>query len=189
MGPDGPPGPQGPRGPEGPVGDRGPTGPQGKPGEESLVIEYSDVDFDIANDFAILLPFPDYEALPSDAVLVYALWDVVETEAGPLDVWRQLPQTVFVNQGTLLYNFNHTMVDVELFLDGNFNLYTAGLGPEELDDWVIRVVIVPAQYLGNGRVKNVDYSDYHAVKEAFGLPNLPIPVNGNIQVRPEGVNE
>lgn len=188
-GPEGPPGPQGPRGPEGPVGDQGPRGPQGNPGEEGLVIEYADVDFKAADDFGVLLPFDGYEALPSDAVLVYALWNVVETDDGPLEVWRQLPQTTFVNQGTLIYNFNHTLMDVELFLDGNFNLYTAGLGPDELDDWVIRVVIVPAQYMDNGRVQKVDYSDYEAVEETFGLPEMPVKAGESPFTRPATAKE
>ncbi|WP_017731495.1 hypothetical protein [Nafulsella turpanensis] len=175
----------GPEGPEGPPGPQGPRGPQGNPGEEGLVIEFADVDFRAADDFGVILPFNGYEALPSDAVLVYALWDVVDTDAGPVDVWRQLPQTTFVPEGTLVYNFNHTTFDVELFLEANFNLYTAPLGPDELDDWVIRIVIVPAQYMDNGRMEPVDYSNYNTVKEKFGLPDLPVPVQPHKYERPQ----
>lgn len=167
-------GPEGPSGPPGPQGYRGPQGPQGLPGEEAMVIEYENVDF-MAPDYNVFLNF-GYQTLSSDAVLVYALWGETETTDGePLDIWRLLPQTTFQEDGLLIYNYEHTAVDVELFLEANFSVANSSLGPGELDDWVIRVVIVPGQYLDNGRTAfKVDVTDYQAVKEHYKLPDLPV---------------
>lgn len=168
----------GPEGPSGPPGPQGPRGPQGYPGEEAVVIEYENIDFR-APDYNMFLEF-GYQTLHSDAVLVYALWDVTETTDGePLDIWRLLPQTTFQEDGLLNYNYEHTAVDVELFLEADFNIAQSSLGPGELDDWVIRVVIVPGQYLSNGRSGfKVDVTNYQAVKEYYKLPDLPSPVKG-----------
>lgn len=163
----------GPEGPPGPQGNRGPQGPQGIPGEEAVVIEFEDVDF-TAPDYNVFLPF-GYEALTSDAVLVYALWGETETTDGEwLEIWRLLPQNTFQDDGMLIYNYEHTTIDVELFLESDFSIASSGLGPAELDDWVIRVVVVPGQYASNGRSGfKVDITDYQAVKEHYNLPDLP----------------
>lgn len=177
---------EGPRGLPGPEGPRGPRGPQGDPGTEAVVFDFENVDF-LPPDFNVFINFPDFQALPSDVVLVYALWDIVQVNGEFFEVWRLLPQTTFPSDGTLVYNYNHTDVDVELFLDANFNIAESGLGSNELDDWIIRIVIVPGQFLNNGRAAAVDYSNYQAVKEAFNLPDLSLlDLSKNTKyVRPE----
>lgn len=175
---------EGPMGLPGPEGPRGPRGPQGEAGSEALVFEYENVDF-LPPYYSEFLNFPDYQALPSDVVLVYALWDIQKVDGEIFEVWRLLPQTTFPNEGTLVYNYNHTDVDVELFLDANFSIVDSELGYDELDDWVIRIVIVPGQFLSNGRSEPIDFSDYQAVKERFNLPDMPSPdFTGNYR-RPE----
>lgn len=165
-------GPEGPPGPMGAPGPRGPQGPQGPAGEEGIVIEYEEVHF-LAPDYSVFLDF-GIQALPSDAVLVYALWGTETVDGEFFEIWRLLPQTTFQQDGLLIYNYEHTDVDVELFLEANFNIANAELGPEVLEDWVIRIVIVPAQYLDNGRLaEKVDVSDYKAVKEYYNLPDMP----------------
>lgn len=171
-------------GPPGPEGPRGPRGPQGEPGTEAVVIEYENVDF-LPPNYNVFLDFPDYQALPSDAVLVYALWDIQKVEGEIFEVWRLLPQTTFPSDGTLVYNYNHTDVDVELFLNANFPIAHSGLGPDQLDDWVVRIVIVPGQYLSNGRSEAVDFTDYQAVKKQFKLPDMPSPEFPGKHNRPE----
>jgi hypothetical protein len=164
---------RGPEGPPGPEGIPGPRGPQGLPGEEGIVIEYEDVNF-MAPDYSVFLDF-GIQALPSDAVLVYALWGTEKVDGEFFEIWRLLPQTTFQEDGLLIYNYEHTDVDVELFLEANFNIANAELGPEVLEDWVIRIVIVPAQYIDNGRLADkVDVSDYKAVKEYYNLPDMPV---------------
>jgi len=73
--------------------------------------------------------------------LVYVLEDVTN---GNIDIWSQLPQTYFLPQGTLLYTFDHTFLDVNIFLDANFNLST--LGSDYTDNQIFRIAILPAEY-------------------------------------------
>lgn len=121
------------------TGDRG---PQGEPGINILgqVFEVT-VDFTPGNNYSRLIQFPsNVEVFESDAVLVYLLEDVINGT----DVWSQLPQTFFVDQGTLVYNFDHTFLDVRLFLDGNFDLNT--LGSAFTDDQTFRIAVVPSEF-------------------------------------------
>ena len=119
------------------------TGPAGPPGYSELgkVFEAT-ANFNPNNSYSRLVTFPsDIVVYESDVVLVYLLEEVVD---GTIDVWSQLPQTYFLNQGTLLYTFDHTYIDVNIFLDANFNLNT--LGVEYTDNQVFRIAILPAEY-------------------------------------------
>ncbi|RUA30591.1 MAG: collagen-like protein [Bacteroidetes bacterium] len=164
-GQDGAPGPRGPQGPQGPAGQ------DGMDGQEAFVFEYADLTFSAANGYSQLLEFPgDFQMLESDKVLVYFLYDYIE--ADDLDVWRALPQTEFTDFGTLVYNYDFTIFDVNLFLDANFDLNL--LGASYTDNWIARVVVVPGQFT-NGRTEApVDYSDYNAVMEYYNLSDQNI---------------
>lgn len=156
----------GPAGPQGPRGPQGPQGPQGEAGESGYVFEWSEIHF-TSPDYAVLLPYPeDFEGLDSDVALVYLLWEV-DNEG--VEIWRQIPTNIFLENGRILqYNFDFTKYDVNLFLDGNFNLDE--LGGAYTDEWVARIVVVPGNFVNSGRV---DFSDYKAVEEALGLPDFP----------------
>ncbi len=162
----GPPGPQGIPGPQGPAGFTGPQGPAGAPGESGYVFEYSDVTF-FGPEYEVILPFPDdFETLFTDVALVYLLWDVQDIGGEILEIWRPLPQTVFTGDGTLQYNFDYSLYDVRLFLDGNFPLDY--LAPIDTDDWVVRIVIVPGEFV-SGRTTAPSYNE---LKSSLGLPEL-----------------
>ncbi|HLA55726.1 MAG TPA: hypothetical protein VK623_06480 [Flavobacterium sp.] len=134
----------------------GPEGPTGY-SAESQVYEITNVDF-LPSSFAILYTFPQ-TALPSDHVLVYRLW---ATDSGA-DVWRLIPQTVYFDNGDEFdYNYDFTQYDVNIFLDGNFDLNT--LGSEWSQSQIFRVVIVPGYF-----AKTVDTKDYKAVAKALKL--------------------
>lgn len=132
------------------TGDRGPQGPQGPqgPGGGSVlgqVIEIT-VDFTPTNKFSFVYTFPkDVEVYESDAVLVYLLEDVVGNN---VDVWAPLPQTYFYNQGTLIYTFNHTYLDLELLLDANFPL--TNLPNNFTRNKTFRIAIVPMEFAEAG---------------------------------------
>ncbi len=172
-------GPMGPQGIPGPVGD---PGPQGEPGEEGFTFEFV-VDFEASEDFEVFIALPDFEMLPSDAALVYLLWGTEEVDGQTLDIWRALPQTLFLEEGLLQYNYDFTTRDVRLFLESTFPLEE--LGPDFTEDWVVRVVVVPALFEENGRIAGVDLTDYHAVAEHFGLPNAPADARYSSIQRPE----
>lgn len=164
---------EGPTGPPGPSGPQGPPGFDGEPGPEAVVIEYEGVDFTEANNYSVLLEFPDHQALRSDAILVYGLWEY--DNGDEKDIWRLWPQTAFLDAGILVYNYDHSFEDVELKLEANFDISAENLSPNELDDWVIRIVIVPGYNLNQARVKSgIDFSDYEAVKKHFNLPDNPV---------------
>ncbi|MDX1463374.1 MAG: hypothetical protein R3359_09970, partial [Marinirhabdus sp.] len=122
-------------------------GPPGAPGINILgqVFEVN-VDLNANNDFRQLITIPtDIEVFESDAILVYWLEEVAP---GNLDVWSPLPQTIYVNDGSFQYTYNHTFVDVLLFLQGDIDLNT--LGPEFTNDQIFRIAIVPAEFASEG---------------------------------------
>lgn len=149
----------------GPVGPQGPQGPEGAPGESGYVFEYENVSF-LSPDYEVFLEFPvDFEVFPSDVVLVYLLWDVQQIDGQNVDVWRPLPQQVFTENGLLIYNFDHTVRDARLFLDAGFPLDL--LSAIDTDGWIVRVVIMPANFVEQGRVGSMSYMD---AEKLLGLP-------------------
>ena len=159
---------EGPIGPEGPPGQRGDRGPQGEPGITtfSAVFELFDVNFTAANDYSLVFEFPadELEVFESDVVLAYVLWETTG-ENNDIAVWRQLPQTVFFEEGILQYNFDHTFVDARIFLDGTID--PAVLEDAWTLDQIVRIVVIPAEIIAeNGRY---DFSDYDATIRLFGI--------------------
>ena len=151
-------------GPIGPPGPQGPEGPVGAPGESGYVFEYENINFTAGDGYSVPLDFPlDFEGLDSDVALVYLLWDI----QGELEVWRPLPMDIFLDGGSLQYNFDYTKLYVMLYMDGTVDLNTLDAG--YTDEWVARVVIVPGEFWNSGKI---DFSDYYAVKAALGLPDL-----------------
>jgi hypothetical protein len=122
----------------------GDQGPQGQPGINILgqVFETT-LNFTASNDYSQIVSFPSYvEVYESDVILVYLLEGV--TSAGD-DIWSQLPQTFFVPQGTLIYNFDHTFFDVQLYLYADFSDLST-LGPEYTNNQTFRIAVVPSEF-------------------------------------------
>lgn len=127
----------------------GDPGPPGEPGADFLAQVFEvNVDFqyipseNIYETSFIQFPFEVYE---SDVALAYRY---VETVDG-LDVWTQLPQSVFYldNTGDVYqYNFNHTYVDIQFTIEGNFDLTNIGVNPDPTIDQIFRIAVVPAEY-------------------------------------------
>ncbi|XLS27739.1 collagen-like protein [Flavobacteriaceae bacterium M23B6Z8] len=151
-------------------GDPGPPGRDGLDGLDGdtfigTVFETPPVNFNINNEFSFTFNFPtNFEVFESDAILVYLLEDVTgDGNGGEADIWTPLPQTFFLNEGTLLYSFNHTFFDVALFLDGNYDL---ALTPDGFtQNQIFRIVVVPAEF---GQASRVDLSNFSQVMEALG---------------------
>jgi hypothetical protein len=125
----------------------GDPGPPGEPGINILgqVFETT-VDFTASNNYEQLVVFPSsIEVYESDAILVYWLEDVIPgNNGGTIDVWSPLPQTIYLNEGSFQYTFNHTFLDVLLFLQGDFDLGLLGNG--FTNDQTFRIAIVPSEY-------------------------------------------
>jgi len=143
------------------IGPAGRDGIDGLDGEEGFVFEY---EFSFtAPDYSAILNLPEtFTMLDSDVALLYFLWEVTD---GNVEIWRLLPQTLFLNDGVLQYNYDFTKFDTQVFMEGTVNLND--LGADFTDNWIARLVIVPAQF-ENGRV-SIDYSDYQQVKDFYNL--------------------
>jgi len=90
--------------------------------------------------------------------MVYILWDVVDG----LDVWRALPQTIFLESGAFQYNFDYTTGDVQIFIDGELD--PAWLGTGDLVDQTFRIAVIPADLYKN---KSIDLTNYNEVTSAM----------------------
>ncbi len=156
-------------------GEPGPPGLDGKDGMDGdsfigIVISRSG-DFTAANDYTLYFPFPDnITVYDSDVVLVYILWEqVTETNGDPIDVWRLLPQTVVLNEGVLQYNFDYTLADVQIFLEGTIDFES--LLPAEALGQEFRIVILPADFAGS---HDLDFNDYNLLMKSLDMNNFNI---------------
>lgn len=154
---------EGPQGPPGFDGFDGRDGAPGVDGEDGVNILGQIIDiegsFTLDNDFSILYEFPQtIEVFETDIVLVYLLWDQTEDSNGEaVDIWRLMPQTRIIDQGLLQYNYDHTFLDVNLFLESDFDLTTLPLGDTE--NQVFRIAVMPAE-MTQGKI---DTSNIHSV--------------------------
>ena len=104
------------------------------------------VSFTNSNDYSQLVNIPqEIVVYESDVILVYWLEDVIsDGSGGTFDVWTPLPQTIYTNQGSFQYNFNHTFIDVFLFMQGDINLN--GLGSDLKINQTFRIAVVGAEF-------------------------------------------
>lgn len=89
-------------------------------------------------------PFTVYE---SDAVLVYRMSGQNPDVSPPADVWTQLPQNIFYNDGSgdfFQYNFNHSFLDIQFTVEGNFLL--TNIDSRDITNQTFRIAVVPAEY-------------------------------------------
>ena len=152
-------------------GDPGPQGPPGPPGQDGVNIVGQAFEATVAfedPEYSVFVEIPaSIEVLESDVVLTYLLESVDEGTGA--DVWSPLPQTFYLEDGEVQYNYNHTSFDVNIYLHGNVSL--GSLGPAFTDDQTFRMVVVPADYALNS---NVDINNYQAVKAALDLDEKKI---------------
>lgn len=145
----------------------GPQGPPGPPGFDGInilgnVFE-ANVNFNANNGYSAIIPFPNnIEVFESDVVMVYLLDGQVN---GNVDVWTPLPRSFFFNDGLqVVYNFDHTFLDVNLFLDGNVNLNT--LGPAFTNNQIFRIAVLPAEFAEQFDVNIENYDEVIELLEA-----------------------
>src|SRR5690606_32910749 len=158
-------------GEQGPPGFDGLDGLDGLDGIQGQVVEVENINFDWfpdANLFSTLIncsDVTDFEVFESDAVLVYRYMGSVNLDGGDsADLWSQIPQNFFLPEGTIQYVFEHTFVDVELFIDGNFDLST--LSTEYTDNQIFRIVFVPSQF---AEASKMDLANIDNVMSALGI--------------------
>ncbi len=127
-------------------------GPMGPPGEDgtSLIgtVFEMEGDFKASNNYELFFDFPkNFKIYETDVVLVYILWDVATVNGKKTDVWRLLPQTVILSDGVLQYNFDYTVNDVRIFLEGTTDF--SKLLPAETQDQVFRIAVLPADFVAS----------------------------------------
>src|SRR5680860_609663 len=150
------------------TGDSGPPGPAGQDGLDGAAFEAAafeiDVDMDFntgLNRYEALLQYPsDITLLPDDVVLIYRLEEI----DNGLDVWRQLPQPFFSDQGLLYYNFDFTQENYGVFLEPEFDATL--VATDLIDAQVFRIVIVPADL---GTTAKMDKSNLSSVMSSLGI--------------------
>lgn len=163
---------------EGPAGPPGPPGFDGQDGLDGVNIlgQVYDItgDFTPGNNYSLFSVFsedaPSVEVFETDVVLVYILWEQIDDPSGPIDVWRLLPQTRLLNQGILQYNYDHTFLDVSIFLEADFDLGT--LFPGDTDNQTFRIAILPADGVGAAKL---DVSNMQAVLDFLGVEEAAVP--------------
>ena len=150
---------------EGPMGPPGFDGIDGIDGVNILgQVKEIQGDFTPGNNYRLFYEFPNnFEIYDGDVVLVYILWEVTDN----LDVWRLLPQTVVLNEGILQYNYDFTLADVSIFLEGTVPFNT--LLPAETDNQIFRIAVLPAELAMD---KSLDVSDLNSMMNKMNIdPN------------------
>lgn len=130
-------------------GDPGPPGQDGglvyaNVFEVSPAFSYSDYPDNIYFTSVYNYPFEVYE---SDVVLVYRLSGQDNTVSPPADIWTQLPQSIYYQDGTgdiFQYNYNSTFISVQFTIEGNFDL--TNIDPNDVNGQTFRVAVVPAEF-------------------------------------------
>ncbi len=154
----------------------GPMGPPGQDGDALIGTVFEmEGDFTASGNYELFFNFPNnFEIFDTDVVLVYILWEVDGGNGNQTDVWRLLPQTVVLDDGILQYNFDYTLSDVKIFLEGStdFNNLLAA----ETDNQVFRIAVLPADFIAK---KSVDINDFNSLKS---LPELKLNIIGKVPV-------
>jgi len=160
-------------GDDGAIGPQGPQGPPGEDGldglgytfEETVTLEY----FSDANLYSTFINIPENVVTidpDADAVLIYRLNVVEATDGSNLDTWSLIPQNFFLDDGIIQYVYNHTVNDVEIIIDGNFDLST--LSSQFTENQTFRVVVVPSSS-NFAQITGLDVSNLDAVMYALDL--------------------
>lgn len=147
---------------------QGEEGPMGPPGEDGINIVGSVYEikgsFSSSNDYTLYYQFPS-NLVDGDVVMVYILWEETsDGHGGTLDVWRPLPQVVYLDEGILQYNFDYTLGDVQIFLGGTVNPVV--LTPADTDNQIFRVAVIPADL---AKSKSVNLKSFDSVMGAMKL--------------------
>ncbi|MGJ8737299.1 hypothetical protein [Zobellia laminariae] len=151
---------------EGPTGPAGFNGRDGADGAEFEAAAFEiEIDLSLSpnlNRYEFLFePYPsDINLRSGDAILMYRLEEVNEG----LDVWRQLPQPFFSEEGLFYYNFDFTQGDYSIFVEPEFD---AGLVQSDfVQNQIFRIIIVPTDFDATAKV---DKSNISAVMSSIGV--------------------
>lgn len=106
----------------------------------------------------------------SDVILIYRLSGTINPST---PIWQQIPRTLYLTQGELDYDFDFSKEDFTIYAGGTYDL---SLTPSYLNNQTFRLVIIPGYASNKQAAKNIDYSDYDAVINAYHLYNAEIKI-------------
>lgn len=154
---------EGPEGPPGIDGRDGKDGVNGVDGEDgglflSTIFE-AEVNFTAEDNFQAAYNLEIYDG---DNLFIYVAVGVDEEDI----VWMPLPQTFFVEQGMVMYNYYFTKKYFSIFMDTTIPV--ADLGAEWTDNQYFRIVVIPGEFYQEGAAARIDFNDYHAVVKWLG---------------------
>jgi len=160
-------------------GPQGPQGPPGEPGEGGFIGSVIDIEGDLiaGRNYELFVDFEEagIEVFETDAVLVYRKIGEDGTAGGaPIEVFRMLPQTYFLDGGALQYNFDFTFFDIFIYLDGTIDFAT--LDSQYTQDQLFRIVVVPAEFAASG----INLSNMNNVLNALDIQSDEVIRAGNI---------
>ncbi len=149
-------------------GDQGPPGRDGV-SVESEVFELQNVNFQLNanNEYAIFREL-NPAIIDSDVILIYRMTGTINAQT---PIWQLIPRTLFLNEGELDYDFDFSRVDFTIYAGGTYNLATT---PQFINNQTFRIVIVPGYFSRGANV--VDFEDYNAVIEAYGIDDSNVKV-------------
>ncbi|PKA99514.1 hypothetical protein B0O79_3226 [Flavobacteriaceae bacterium MAR_2009_75] len=149
-------------------GPEGIPGRDGEPGPSGAEFEAAAFEIDVnlsfnadLNRYEFFSEYPsDIVLIPDDVILMYRLEEVNDG----LDVWRQLPQPFFSDEGLLYYNFDFTQGDYTVLLEPEFD---ASLVATDLtNSQIFRIVVLPGDL---GTAVDMDESNLNSVMSALGV--------------------
>ncbi|ADV50151.1 dihydrolipoamide dehydrogenase [Cellulophaga algicola DSM 14237] len=151
-------------------GERGFDGADGEDGINARVFEVDNVNLiynannNIYDETLTFIDYTSFEVLPEDAILVYRFDSNITFNDGVVqDNWSLIPQSFFLDGGTIQYTNTHTARDTQIFLDGNFDL--SGISTDFTDNQLFRIVILPGNFLSS----KLDKSNMSAVLNAINV--------------------
>lgn len=130
-------------------GDPGPKGDSGVEYSQVFEATVRNFQFDSARNqlFSDFYSFP-FTVYESDVVLAYRYEGQEDLGNGEkADIWTMLPSTFFFSDGTgdmFQYNFNHTFIDIQFTVEGNFPLNN--IGSNYSSNQIFRIAVVPAAF-------------------------------------------
>ncbi|MET3732665.1 hypothetical protein [Moheibacter stercoris] len=129
----------------------------------SVVYEISNANFSLVNGVYQISRTFSPELYEYDMVLVYMQNGTTQNGA---PIWQQIPITFYLDNGHEVdYSFDFSRYDVVITAGGTFDLG----GTNYISNKRFRVLVVPADPPGRGNAEAVDYSNYQAVIDHYGI--------------------
>ena len=149
-------------------------GPEGIPGQDGLTADafeiknvnlgrVTDNQYSISSTFLYEI---GGDLFNDETILVYRLTGTINSTT---PIWQLIPRTIYHDDGNELdYDYDFSREDFTIYADGTYNLSET---PEFIYNQTLRIVIIPG-YFSNRSAQQVDFNDYDAVIQAYGInPN------------------